>query len=105
MPCGSRMRRAYSKHDCRTEQVAQMALARVSRPSFSSFRSKVVGGKNTAAWGPRHAALACHRSSTRWALKETPLPAGKLLLDFAADKTNFAKCGSESAGQPGAAAQ
>jgi len=35
--------------DLRTEHVAQMALARCSRSSFSSLRSKVVGGKNTAA--------------------------------------------------------
>ena len=37
-----------------------MALARASRASFSSLRSKCDGGKNTADCGPRQAALACH---------------------------------------------
>src|SRR5437899_10372710 len=45
-----------------------MALARFSRSSFSSLRSKWEGGKKTAACGPRHAALACQRSSCIWAL-------------------------------------
>src|SRR5438067_1539356 len=49
-----------------------MALARFSRSSFSSFRSKWAGGKKTADCGPRHAALACHRSSCICALIGAP---------------------------------
>ena len=28
--------------------------------------------RKTEAWGPRHEALTCHDSSTRWALKACP---------------------------------
>ena len=49
-----------------------MALARCSRSSFSSLRSKWDGGKNTSACGPRHAAFICQASSTRCALTWHP---------------------------------
>ena len=49
-----------------------MPLARFSRSSFSSLRSKCEGGKNTSAWGPRHAAFICQASSTRCALTWHP---------------------------------
>src|SRR5438477_12664636 len=57
-----------------------MALARCSRASFSSFRSKCGGGKKTAACGPLQAARSCHRSSARWLLttEETPTPRSDL---------------------------
>ena len=35
MPCGSRMRRAYSRHGSRTGQVAQIALARAQEAEHS----------------------------------------------------------------------
>ena len=63
IPCGSRIRMAYSRQSLRTSQSTQMALARVSRACFSSLRSACVGGKKTAACGPRQAAFACHISS------------------------------------------
>ncbi len=56
------MRIAYWRHSGCTAQVAQIALARLSRAIFSSLRSARVGGKNTAACGPLQAALVCHSS-------------------------------------------
>jgi hypothetical protein len=41
------MRIAYSRQARWTGQLAQMDLARVSRASFSSLRSKCDGGKKT----------------------------------------------------------
>jgi hypothetical protein len=72
MPWGSRMRSAYPRQGSRTGHVRQMALACSSRLSFSLFRSKCGGGKNTTACGPRHAAFTCHASSTRCALTDYP---------------------------------
>ena len=72
MPCGSLILMAYSRQGWRTGQVVQMALARPSRSSFSSLRSKCDGGKKTTACGPRHAALTCQASSVRSALIPRP---------------------------------
>src|SRR5438552_8301637 len=45
-----------------------MALARSSRNSFSSLRSKWLGGKNSVLSGPRQAARSCQVSSSVRAL-------------------------------------
>src|SRR4029450_4663679 len=66
------MRSASPRQGSRTGHGRQMALACSSRLSFSLLRSKCGGGKKTTACGPRHAALTCHASSTRWALTDYP---------------------------------
>ena len=63
-----------------------MALARCSRSSFSSLRSKWDGGKNTAACGPRHAAFICQASSTRCALTASPFRRRPYRRPFAGNK-------------------
>ena len=65
MPKGSRMVRAYAEQSTCTGQTLQIALARISRRSRSSFRSNVEGGKNKCAWLPRHSALSCQSSGDK----------------------------------------
>jgi hypothetical protein len=74
MPCGSRISRANSRHDCLTPQPEQIDLALLSRRSRSSLRSKCDGGKNIVDCGPLQAARNCHISST--ALIMTTPPGG-----------------------------
>ena len=67
MPCGSRIRTAYSRQSGRTQHDRQIPLAARSRMNRSSLRSTWDGGKKTTACGPLHAARACHNSSPRLA--------------------------------------
>ena len=71
IPCGSRICNEYDRQSSSTAQLAQIALARRSRSSRSALRSNWGGGKNTAACGPRHAALTCHASGDCCALTGT----------------------------------
>ena len=54
-----RVRQAVFPH----RTLRTYALARASRPNFSSFRSNLGGGKKTVDCGPRHAALCSQLSS------------------------------------------
>src|SRR2546423_100784 len=78
-----------------------MALARPSRSTFSSLRSKCEGGKKTAAWGPRHAAFNCQTSSMRTALTEaSPFRRGDPTTEFfLVTRVNFRERGPETAGE------
>ena len=62
----------------RKEDIYRIALARRSRASFSSLRSRCDGGKNTAAWGPLHAALCCQSCSSTLTVLTGPLFLGLL---------------------------
>jgi hypothetical protein len=59
MPYGSRIFIAYVMHSDLLGQTWQIAFARISRLSRSSFFSNEPGGKNKSEWFPLQSACAC----------------------------------------------